>query len=226
MVLLMLNRGFRLFFIDYFSPFVYNISTFQLERGLYMINKLYYKGEEIGVGGTYNQYVGPIIMKDYMSGLAIEDEAKNDMEQFKNISNQIADNKYLRDKIKMYPTLLLGALVPLSISAFLKVTNIDNIYISPNINLSEFMSVHGQMMSFSDLVTRFLFDASLIYTPAALLHKGLKRHDLTVEINKLCDKISYYQLVFGALKARANELGLELDISDTENINVRKRVNK
>ena len=106
---------------------------------------------------------------------------------------------------------VLGIGIPALVTAFLKVTNVDDMYIGSGVDLNNYIMRNGQMLSFSEFVSSALIQASCVLTPLTLIKRGIKREVLYKKEQEIKDYITYYQLVLGSLRKHADNIGLKHD---------------
>ena len=183
-----------------------------------------YNGKNYGVFGDNNKRIGPKI---------IEDNSLNHIDTIKAIANtknyirvlsMENDNLYEEyQENSLVMPFAFGITIPILISLILKATNIDNIYVSSGVDFNNFILHNGNMLSFSEFVTSLSAQASCILTPAAFAYVLKKRSDLIKKIDETNDYITYYQLVLGALRKHAYNLGMKADY-ELDSKNNKKRV--
>lgn len=184
-----------------------------------MLESLSYNGKELGYIGDHGHIVGPTIIKD--SSLEKSDvsaairRCKSEIAKLSETSQNLYEKYY---SINNSLPLFFGILVPAAVISFLKVTNVDDIYISSGVDLKNYASCNGHMLSFSDFVSGIMLQASVIYTPLTLVYNVLRKRELVKSIDNIEDDITYYQLVLGALRKRANELGMPNDYIGKNNM--------
>lgn len=183
-----------------------------------------YEGKSIGVFGDNNKRIGPEIIEDNSLSHIDTIKAIANTKNYIRVLSMENDNLYekYKDNSLVMP-FAFGISIPLLISFILKTTNIDNIYVSSGVDFNNFILHNGNMLTFSDFVTSLSVQASCILTPAAFAYVLKKRSQLIKKIDETNDYITYYQLVLGALRKHAYNLGMKADY-ELDSKNNKKRV--
>ena len=182
-----------------------------------------YNGKSLGIFGD-NKRIGAEILED--NTLTPKDTIKaiaNTKGYIKNLSME-NDKLYddYEDKNLLIP-IVAGVLVPAIIYLVLKATNIDSIYVGSDCDLNNYVIHNGNMLSFSEFVSSLTAQASCILTPTAFIYFCKKRNEIIKKIQDNSDYITYYQLVLGALRKHAYNLGMKADY-ELGSANNKKRV--
>ena len=182
------------------------------------------EGKSIGVFGDNNKRIGPEIIEDNSLSHIDTIKAIANTKNYIRVLSMENDNLYekYQDNSLVMP-FAFGISIPLLISFILKTTNIDNIYVSSGVYFNNFILHNGNMLTFSDFVTSLSAQASCILTPAAFAYVLKKRSQLIKKMDETNDYITYYQLVLGALRKHAYNLGMKADY-ELDSKNNKKRV--
>ncbi len=182
------------------------------------------EGKSIGVFGDNNKRIGPEIIEDNSLSHIDTIKAIANTKNYIRVLSMENDNLYekYQDNSLVMP-FAFGISIPLLISFILKTTNIDNIYVSSGVDFNNFILHNGNMLTFSDFVTSLSVQASCILTPAAFAYVLKKRSQLMKKMDETNDYITYYQLVLGALRKHAYNLGMKADY-ELDSKNNKKRV--
>ena len=182
------------------------------------------EGKSIGVFGDNNKRIGPEIIEDNSLSHIDTIKAIANTKNYIRVLSMENDNLYekYQDNSLVMP-FAFGISIPLLISFILKTTNIDNIYVSSGVDFNNFILHNGNMLTFSDFVTSLSVQASCILTPAAFAYVLKKRSQLIKKMDETNDYITYYQLVLGALRKHAYNLGMKADY-ELDSKNNKKRV--
>ena len=175
-----------------------------LEIGTYNGEKLEVFGDNKRIGAeiledntlTHKDTIRAIVnTKSYIRDLSIENDKLYDDYEDKNLLIPIAT----------------GISIPALIYFVLKATNLDGIYVGSNCDFSNFIMHNGNMLSFSDFITSLSAQISCILTPTAFIYFCKKKNEIVKKMQDNSDYITYYQLVLGALRKHAYNLGMKAD---------------
>ncbi len=170
-----------------------------------------YNGKNLGIFGD-NKRIGAEILED--NSLSHLDTVKAIVNTKGYIRDLSIENDKLyddyEDKNLLIP-IVAGVSIPAIIYFVLKVTNIDSIYVGADCDFNNFVMHNGNMLSFSEFVSALTAQASCILTPTAFVYFCKKRNELIKKMQDNSDYITYFQLVLGALRKHAYNLGMKAD---------------
>ena len=165
-----------------------------------------YKNYNDIYGNIYVGYGSEDIQKDIL-------RKKIDIARLADVKNAF---KAKRDVIKLYKPAALAAGITAATYAISKLANIDYIYVGRD--LQNYAIYNGTMLSFSEYLTIIAAQTETTMAVIITIFEAIRKRYLNKQISNINDDITYGQMLLGALRKRAAEVGLEPDYKQDVNV--------